>query len=231
MSGPREGDAFVGSILIADDHALVVEGMLLLSEGAFEIIGKAYDGKTLLELSQQLQPDVYVIDINMPGVGGLDAARQLMEHKPTSRVLFISGDSSVRRAREALAACGGGYISKQASYNELAAAIETVARGERYLERDVQEGLEKVGDAVFLRLTPRQVSVLQLIAEGLTAKEIAFRLGLSPRTAEFHRQCIMERLDLHSTDELTRFAIETGLIGSVLPQLEGILKHHVAQAG
>ena len=104
-------------IVIADDHALVVEGMLLLSEGAFEIIGKAYDGKTLLELSQQLQPDVYVIDINMPGVGGLDAARQLMEHKPTSRVLFISGDSSVRRAREALAAGGGGYISKQASYN------------------------------------------------------------------------------------------------------------------
>lgn len=217
-------------IVIADDHALVVEGMLLLSEGAFEIVGKAYDGRTLLELSRQLRPDVYLIDINMPVVGGVEAARQLLEEDVNARVLFISGDSSIRRVREALAIGGAGYISKCASYDDLASAIEAVARGEKYLDRPVRQELEKEGDTGLLLLTPRQVSVLQLIAEGLTAKEIAFRLGLSHRTAEFHRQCIMERLNLHSTAELTRFAIETGLIGSALPPPEPLARDQVAQA-
>jgi len=215
-------------ILIADDHALVLEGMLVLSEGAFEIVGKAYDGNTLLELSRLVRPEVYLIDINMPGVGGVEAARQLLKQDVNARILFISGDSSIRRVREALTMGGSGYISKRASYDELAAAIEAVARGEKYLERPVQQELERQGDSGLLLLTPRQLSVLQLIAEGLTAKEIAFRLGLSPRTAEFHRQCIMERLNLHSTAELTRLAIETGLIGSALPPTAPMAKHHVA---
>lgn len=218
-------------IVIADDHALVVEGMLLLSEGAFEIIGKAYDGKTLLDLSRQIRPDVYLIDINMPGIGGIEAARQLVDQHPGARILFLSGDSSIRRIREALASGGSGYISKYASYRDLASAIEAVGRGEKYLERNIQEELEKQGDSGLLLLTPRQLSVLELIAEGLTAKEIAFRLGLSPRTAEFHRQCIMERLNLHSTAELTRFAIETGLDGSLVPPSHPPPKHHTAQAG
>lgn len=203
-------------IAIADDHALVLEGMLLLSEGAFEIVGKALSGQELLELDDQIHPDVYVIDINMPGVDGLDAARKLKARRPDARILFLSGDSSARRIREATAAGGDGYITKSAPYSELANAIETVARGERYLEQRAQQELARQADNGVLSLTPRQVAVLQLIADGLTAKEIAFRLGLSPRTAEFHRQCIMERLDLHSTAELTRFAIETGLTGASL---------------
>jgi DNA-binding NarL/FixJ family response regulator len=208
-------------LVIADDHALVLEGMLLLTEGAFEIIGKAHNGQQLLELSEQLQPDVYIVDLNMPGIGGVEAARLLLERKPSARVLFFSGDCSARRVREAISAGGAGFVSKFGPYSELAAAIEAVARGERYFGRDVQEELDRQGTGGLLQLTPRQVSVLQLIAEGLTAKEIAFRLGLSPRTAEFHRQCIMERLDLHSTAELTRFAIEMGLVApavSVAPQ-------------
>src|SRR3954454_22753232 len=137
-------------ILIADDHALVLEGMLVLSEGAFEIVGKAYDGNTLLELSRQVRPDVYLIDINMPGVGGVEAARQLLKQDVNARILFISGDSSIRRVREALTMGGSGYISKRASYDELAAAIEAVARGEKYLERPVQQELERQGDSGLL---------------------------------------------------------------------------------
>jgi DNA-binding NarL/FixJ family response regulator len=207
-------------IVIADDHALVLEGMLLLSEGAFEIVGKAHSGQELLDLSEQVQPDVYVIDINMPDIDGLDAARKLLARRPDARILFLSGDGSARRIREAMAAGGNGYITKSAPYCEMATAIETVARGERYLEDRAQQELARQSETGIASLTPRQVAVLQLIADGLTAKEIAFRLGLSPRTAEFHRQCIMERLDLHSTAELTRFAIDSGLIGASLPTRE-----------
>jgi DNA-binding NarL/FixJ family response regulator len=199
-------------IIIADDHALVLEGMLLLSEGSFEIIGKACNGIQLLELSKALRPDVYVVDVNMPEMGGIDAARKLLEYDRTAKILFISGETSARRVQEVLSAGGRGYVSKNSPYAELAQAIATVARGEKYLAADVQQELSKSPVGVLASLTPRQISVLQLIAEGLTAKEIAFRLGLSPRTAEFHRQCIMERLDLHSTAELTRYAIENGLL-------------------
>jgi DNA-binding NarL/FixJ family response regulator len=204
-------------IIIADDHALVLEGMLLLSEGAFEIVGKAHSGQELLEISERVQPDVYIVDINMPGMDGVDAGRQLLSRQPGARILFLSGDTSARRVREVLAAGGHGFVTKSVPYSELAVAIETVARGERYLGHRVQQELERKVDNGILSLTPRQIAVLQLIADGLTAKEIAFRLGLSPRTAEFHRQCIMERLDLHSTAELTRFAIESGLVGAPLP--------------
>ncbi len=198
-------------IIIADDHALVLEGMLRLSEGSFDVLEKAYNGVQLLELSNIAQPDVYVVDVNMPEMSGLDAARKLLECHPTAKILFISGETSPRRVQEALSVGGAGYISKNASYSELADAIQTIARGERYISADLQHELDKqVKNKV--TLTPRQLSVLQLIAEGLTAKEIAFRLGLSPRTAEFHRQCIMERLSLRSTAELTRYAIENGLL-------------------
>lgn len=207
-------------VAIADDHALVLEGMLLLSEGAFEIVGKAHSGQELLELSERIEPEVYVIDINMPGMDGVEAARQLRERRPDARILFLSGDISPRRIRDALSVGGNGYISKSAPYRDLANAIETVARGERYLGPSAEQELSRHARNHVHSLTPRQLAVLQLIAEGLTAKEIAFRLGLSPRTAEFHRQCIMERLDLHSTAQLTRFAIESGLIQIPMPDKE-----------
>lgn len=214
-------------IVFADDHALVLEALLLLSEGAFEVVGKAYDGQQLLELSGA-KPDVYLIDINMPELDGFEAAHRLLEKDPDARILFISGECSARFIREAMASGGYGFISKHASFAEFRSAIETVASGQKFLDASAKEELERRGDSALGSLTPRQVSVLQLIAEGLTAKEIAVRLGLSPRTAEFHRQCIMERLDLHSTAELTRFAIGEGLVGVSLSEPHGLAAHQVA---
>ncbi|MGA8595856.1 MAG: response regulator transcription factor [Bryobacteraceae bacterium] len=215
-------------IVIADDHALVLEALLLLSEGAFQVVGKARDGAELLELSVGIKPDVYLVDINMPGLGGFEAARRLLERDSSARILFISGDCSARFVRESLRSGGYGFISKHASYAEFASAIESVARGQKFLDSSAKEALERNGDSAVLALTPRQTAVLQLIAEGLTAKEIASKLGLSPRTAEFHRQCIMERLDLHSTAELTRFAIEQGLITGPLDAPRTMAARHGA---
>ncbi len=215
-------------IVIADDHALVLEALLLLSEGAFEVVGKARDGAELLELSGEIKPDVYLVDINMPGLGGFEAARRLLERDSSAHILFISGDCSARFVRESLRSGGYGFISKHASYAEFASAIESVARGQKFLDSSAKDALERNGDSALLALTPRQTAVLQLIAEGLTAKEIASKLGLSPRTAEFHRQCIMERLDLHSTAELTRFAIEQGLITGVLDAPRTMTARHGA---
>jgi DNA-binding NarL/FixJ family response regulator len=215
-------------IVIADDHALVLEALLLLSEGAFEVVGKARDGSELVELSNELKPDVYLVDINMPGMGGFEAARRLLARDPAARVLFISGDCSARCVRESIRSGGYGFISKYASYAEFAAAIEAVAGGQKFLDSSAKEELDRHGDSELLALTPRQTAVLQLIAEGLTAKEIASRLGLSPRTAEFHRQCIMERLDLHSTAELTRFAIEQGLVSGPLEGSRSMAARHSA---
>jgi DNA-binding NarL/FixJ family response regulator len=213
-------------LVVADDQALVLEALLLLSEGSFEVLGKASDGKALLELSKQVTPDIYLIDVNMPGMDGFEAGRKLLEHNPTARMLFISGDCSARLVRESEHAGGLGFISKNASAEEFATAIETVARGESFLDKAARATLENQGDSGLNSLTPRQISVLQLIAEGLTAKEIASRLGLSPRTAEFHRQCIMERLNLHSTAELTRFAIGEGLVHAGLdPNNRSIATH------
>jgi DNA-binding NarL/FixJ family response regulator len=213
-------------IFIADDHALVLEALLLLSEGAFEVVGKASNGAELLDLSRDVKPDVYLVDVNMPGLGGFEAAQKLLERDPSARVLFISGDCSARYVRESLRSGGYGFISKHASYAEFASAIESVARGQKFLDSSAKEELERHGESASFELTPRQTAVLQLIAEGLTAKEIASRLGLSPRTAEFHRQCIMERLDLHSTAELTRFAIERGLIGGALDGQRSMAARH-----
>jgi DNA-binding NarL/FixJ family response regulator len=199
------------TILIADDHAMVVEGITELLKQEAEVIGTAETGPDLLEKALRLQADVYMLDIKMPGLNGFETARKLIECKPDAKILFFTAHCSSAYIEEAFRIGAKGFISKFADCATLGAAVKSVARGDCYLSPHAQMELDSRSERL-RPLTTRQQAVLKLIAQGLSAKEIGYRLGISQRTAEFHRNCIVERLDLHSTAELTRFAWDNGLV-------------------
>jgi|SwirhisoilCB2_FD_contig_51_14190822_length_969_multi_3_in_0_out_0_1 Response regulator containing a CheY-like receiver domain and an HTH DNA-binding domain len=206
------------SILIADDHTLVVDGIVELLRQDAEVVGRAETGPDLLEQAKSIHADVYMLDIKMPGLNGFETARKLLEQKPDANILFFTGHCSSAYIQEAFRIGAKGFLSKFADCAALGAAVNSVARGEYYLSPHAQKELESRGEQLRL-LTTRQRDVLKLIAQGLSAKEIGYRLGISQRTAEFHRNCIVERLDLHSTAELTRFAWDNGLVSPL--EIEG----------
>ena len=199
------------TILIADDHTLVVQGLSELLKQDAEVVGTAENGPDLLDKAQRVEADVYMLDIKMPGLDGFETARKLIEQKPDAKILFFTGHCSSAYIQEAFRIGAKGFISKSADCAALGAAVKSVARGDYYLSPHAQMELDSRSERLRL-LTTRQRVVLKLIAEGLSAKEIGYRLGISQRTAEFHRNCIVERLDLHSTAELTRFAWDNGLV-------------------
>lgn len=198
-------------VLIADDHTLVIEGIAELLRNDAEIVGKAETGPEFLEQARNIPADVYMLDIKMPGLNGFETARKLLEQKPDAKILFFTGHCSSAYIQEAFRIGAKGFLSKFSDCAALGAAVKSVARGEYYVSPHAQKELEARGDRLQL-LTTRQKAVLELIAQGLSAKEIGYRLGISQRTAEFHRNCIVERLDLHSTAELTHFAWDNGLV-------------------
>jgi DNA-binding NarL/FixJ family response regulator len=198
-------------VLLADDHVLVLEGLSKLLQKEFDLIGTARSGTEALEMASDLQPDVVLMDISMPGMNGIDAARQLRERAPNTKVIALTMHNSPTYVRESLKAGMAGYVLKQSAAAELSSAVQTVMRNERYVTPAVSE-TNKTGSEADDVLTSRQRQVLKLIAEGCIAKEIAARLGISVRTAEFHRVSIMQKLNLHTTAQLTRFALETGVI-------------------
>lgn len=198
-------------VLLADDHVLVLEGLSKLLQKEFDLIGTARSGTEALEMASDLQPDVVLMDISMPGMNGIDAARQLRERAPNTKVIALTMHNSPTYVRESLKAGMAGYVLKQSAAAELSSAVQTVMRNERYVTPAVSEN-SKAGSEADDVLTSRQRQVLKLIAEGCIAKEIAARLGISVRTAEFHRVSIMQKLNLHTTAQLTRFALETGVI-------------------
>lgn len=211
------------SVLLADDHALVRAGLRKLIESLpdIEVAGEADDGQALLLLAGQLQPNLVLMDIAMPGLNGLEATARLSKSHPQTRVLILSMHQGEDYVRQALRAGAAGYILKDAAPVELERALKTVLRGETYLSPAVSKGV--MSDYVQrLRreatpseaLTPRQREVLQLIAEGESTKEIARRLKLSVKTVETHRSQLMKQLDLHEVAALVRYAIRTGLISS-----------------
>jgi two-component system, NarL family, response regulator NreC len=205
-------------ILLADDHALVRHGfrMILAAQPDMEIAGEAGNGREAVELAQKLKPDVVVMDVTMPELNGIEATRRLIELSPRTRVLALSMHKDAVYVREILRAGARGYLLKDSADADLLAAVRAVAKGEGYLSPGVSDAVlsdyrRHVTDPLDL-LTTREREVLQMIAEGKTNKEIATSLKLSVYTIEAHRGRLMEKLNLHSTGELVRFAVRSGLI-------------------
>jgi DNA-binding NarL/FixJ family response regulator len=206
-------------VLLADDHRLVAEGIRSLLESEFEVVDVVEDGRALLERAQALKPDVIVADIAMPHLNGIDALARLKQLDDGVRVVFLTMHRNVAYARRALDAGALGYVLKHAAPNELTTAVRAALEGKTYLTptlagevlRDLKSHPEQAGDPV-ASLTPRQREILQLLAEGDSAKQVAATLGISARTVEFHKYQMMDRLELHSSAELVGFAIRNGIV-------------------
>ncbi|HYK62693.1 MAG TPA: response regulator transcription factor [Bryobacteraceae bacterium] len=205
-------------ILLADDHALVRQGfrMILEAQPDMEIVGQAGNGREAVELASKLHPDVTVMDVAMPELNGIEATRRITTVSPRTRVLALSMHKDSMYVREILRAGARGYLLKDSGDADLVAAVRAVAKGDGYISPSVSGAVlsdyrRHVTDPLDL-LTSREREVLQMIAEGKTNKEIATSLSLSVYTVEAHRGRVMEKLNLHSTGELVRFALRNGLI-------------------
>jgi DNA-binding NarL/FixJ family response regulator len=202
------------NILLVDDHPMVREGLraVLEQEPDLRVAGEAGDGQTALEACDLLHPDVVVMDVGLPGLDGIEATRLLRSRAPGSRVVALSMNADRRYVEAMLSAGAWAYLVKSAPTAELVRAIRAVAQGERYLSPEVARApAERGGAEVGARLSPRERDVLRLVAEGLTSKECAVRLGVAVSTIETHRKQLMAKLKLRSVAELTKFAIRTGL--------------------
>jgi DNA-binding NarL/FixJ family response regulator len=211
-------------VLIADDHTLVREGLraLLRTETDIEIVGEAETGREAVQLAKTLRPDVVLMDIAMPLLGGLEATRQIVKHSPSARVLILSSYSDEDYVLQLAEAGGAGYLLKQASYSDVARAIREARNGNAFFSPAISRRLsdryrESIVTGVPVKsrashLTSRETEVLQLIAEGGGNKHIAAELGISVKTVERHRQRLMDKLGIHDVAGLTRYAISKGLV-------------------
>ncbi|HET7903323.1 MAG TPA: response regulator transcription factor [Candidatus Eisenbacteria bacterium] len=204
-------------VLLVDDHAIVREGLRALLTGAgLLIVGEAADGRAAARLARKLQPDVVVMDIGMPLLNGVDGAVAVRRQSPGTRVVALTVHSDDHYVKAALRAGIRGYVIKSQAAVDLVTAIDQVSHGSVYLSPGVSPAaLDSVLDdreAAAPRLTPREREVLQLVAEGKRSKEIADVLGISQNTAETHRAHIMEKLAIHDTAGLVRYAIRAGML-------------------
>jgi DNA-binding NarL/FixJ family response regulator len=208
-------------VLLADDHTLVRAGLrkLLESMPDIDVVGEAGDGLALLELAEQLQPNLVLMDIAMPGLNGLEATARLVKSSPGIRVMILSMHQNEEYVRRALRHGAVAYLLKDAAPMELGLALSAVLRGETYLSPAVSRGVVndyvqrlREDDQPGEQLSPRQREVLQLIAEGLSTKDIARRLDLSVKTVETHRTSLMKQLDVHEVTGLVRYALKMGLV-------------------
>lgn len=206
-------------VLLADDHLLVAEALKSLLTPEFELVGVVEDGRKLVEAAGRLRPDVIVADVTMPHLNGIDALVRLREDGNQVPVVFLTMHRDVTFARRALEAGASGFVLKHSASAELISAVRAALEGKTYLTPQIAgEVLEamKNGPAQTVdpiaSLTPRQREVLQLLAEGRSAKEIGSSLSVSARTVEFHKYQMMETLDIHTNAELIHFAIKHGLV-------------------
>ena len=205
-------------ILLVDDHTVVRHGfrMILDAQEDLEVVGEASNGREAVSEAGRLTPDVVVMDVTMPELNGIEATRRIGESVPKARVLALSMHKDSVYVREILRAGARGYLLKDAPQDDLVAAVRALARGEGFISSAVSDAVltdyrKHVTDPIDL-LTTREREVLQMIAEGKTNKEIAVILTLSVYTVEAHRGRLMEKLNLHSSGELVRFAVRNGLI-------------------
>jgi DNA-binding NarL/FixJ family response regulator len=199
-------------VLIADDHALFAEGLAKLLEPDFEVAAIVHDGDELIQAMKLHNPDLALLDVSMPKLTGVEAARKLLEIKPTCKLICVTMHSNPEFVREAFRAGAAGYVLKRSAGAELREAIRQVMSGNAY----VSPHLTKDVLSIMLQprtplLTARQREILRFVALGLSGKEIASRLNISVKTAHFHKTSIMEKLNLHTTAELTRYALEHGI--------------------
>ena len=206
-------------VLLADDHLLVAEALKSLLSPDFDLVGVVGDGRALLEAAATLRPDVIVADITMPHLNGLDALIRLRQRGDRVPVVFLTMHREATFARRALEAGASGFVLKHSASDELIAALRAALEGKTYLTPQLagevleamKQGPERAADPI-ASITPRQREVLQLLAEGRSAKEIAVSRSISPRTVEFHKYQMVETLDIHTNAELIHFAIKHGLV-------------------
>jgi DNA-binding NarL/FixJ family response regulator len=200
-------------LLLADDHAIIREGLKRLLEPEFEVAGAVGDGRSLVEAYRRIRPDAVVADISMPGMNGIEAAREITRNDPAARIVLLTMHPEIMYAKAAFEAGCSGFVLKHSSGVELNTALREALAGRSYvsplLAKELAEVLRK--PAFGRELTARQQEVLQMIAEGQSTNEIAAALGVTVKAVQFHKSAIMRKLGLRNTAELTRYALQLGL--------------------
>ena len=208
-------------VLLADDHAMMLDGLSRLLANDFEIVGAAANGRDLLAMAVRLRPDVILLDVGMPEMNGIEAARRLAKTLPSAKIIFVTQRLDRAYLHAAFSSGAMGYVTKQSAASELVQAIHSALEGRYYVPALAGEAATRFAaldrtknpaEMFGTRLTPRQREVLQLVAEGKTAKEISATLNISVKTVEFHRNSLMDELGIRTTAELTRYALSRGIV-------------------
>lgn len=208
-------------ILLADDHSMMCAGLKKILEPCYDVVGSVGDGMELLKVVKELRPDVVVLDLSMPLLNGLDAARQLKKMLPHIKLIFLTMNPDSDIAAEALRAGASAYLLKTSNAPELLQAVHDVVRGISYVTPQIKHALEETfmrdpkGLQRAKQLTSRQREVLQMLAEGRSMKEIAYLLDISHRTVRFHKAGIMEQLNIATNSELVQYAMKHGIVSAV----------------
>ncbi len=209
-------------VLLADDHTLLLEAFEKLLEHDYKVVGAVSDGRALLSAAAELKPDVIVLDIAMPLLNGLDAARQLKKTLPKTKLIFLTMNEDPNVASEAFRAGASGYLLKTSAFSELSKAIKEALCGRSYITPIITQGMvdslirRPADDRAAPQLTPRQREVLQLLAEGRSMKEAAKILSVTPRTVAFHKYRMMEQLNLKNNTDSIQYALRECIV-SVKP--------------